>query len=412
MKKVIVLAGGYPQISLITKLQKKGFYVILIDNNLNPVAKKYCDKYYRESTLDVETVKNITKSEGAVAILTVCTDQALLTVAKVSEDLGLPCYIDYKTALNVTNKKYMKDVFVKNKIPTSKHVILEDFKKTYVKGLKFPLIVKPVDCNSSKGVKKVDNFDELIVAFDQAKRLSRTNNVVIEEYIDGVELSVDVFVQDGIAHVLSISNSEKIKKGKGFVIFRTVAPAFPNIKKKIELIAQKIANSFGIKNSPMLIQLLAKDNKPFVIEFSARTGGGLKYIFIKHQSGFDVIESVIDLTFGKKPLLSLRSPETKFYTNEFIYCKNGIYKSTSGFDVLKQNGIIKDYYLFKESGASFSSISNSGDRIAGFTIVDNNLDSFLEKHKIARCGFQILDEKGKDIARHDLLVNFTKKQFK
>ena len=109
--KALVLAGGFPQIALIEELKRRGIFTLLADYYENPVAKPFADKFYRASTLDVDAIRGIAVSEKVDFIITACTDQALLTVARVSEELGLPCYIDYKTALNVTNKQYMKKVF-------------------------------------------------------------------------------------------------------------------------------------------------------------------------------------------------------------------------------------------------------------------------------------------------------------
>ena len=190
--KALVLAGGFPQITLIKKLKERGIYTLLADYYESPVAKPYCDKFFRASTLDVEAIQNIAVAENVDFIITACTDQALLTVAKVSENLGLPCYIDYQTALNVTNKQYMKKVFIENNISTAKHTVMGTFDESNIKSMNFPLIVKPVDCNSSKGVKKVLNKEELIPAFETAVNYSRTDTAIVEEYIEGEELSADI----------------------------------------------------------------------------------------------------------------------------------------------------------------------------------------------------------------------------
>ena len=109
--KALVLAGGLPQIALLNDLKSRGITTVLADYYENPVAKPYADIFYRESTLDLDAIRRVAKEEKVDFITTVCTDQALLTVAKISEELGLPCYIDYETALNVTNKSYMKKIF-------------------------------------------------------------------------------------------------------------------------------------------------------------------------------------------------------------------------------------------------------------------------------------------------------------
>ena len=106
--RIVVLAGGADQIALINELRKRGHYVVLVDYFDFPPAKPYADEHIVASTLDVDRVRQIAIDVKADLVCTACTDQALLTVANVSEQLGLPCYISYKDALNVTNKSYMK----------------------------------------------------------------------------------------------------------------------------------------------------------------------------------------------------------------------------------------------------------------------------------------------------------------
>ena len=178
------------------------------------------------------------------------------------------------------------------------------------------------------------------------------------------------------------------------------------IKEIVRKIAQQIANAFGLNNSPMLIQMIYDGTDAYVLEFSARTGGGVKYLLIQKASGFDVISAVVDLTLGILPKCTPTSPENKYIVNEFIYCNPGRFKELYGFDDLKSEKLITDYYLFKWSGATFDTIENSGDRIAGFTIQADSLNELQEKHKIAVSRMKVLDENGNDMMRKDLLTDF------
>jgi len=201
--KALVLAGGFPQIALVEELKKRGIEVILADYNENPVAKEYADSFYQVSTLDIPAITEVAKIEKVDFLITACTDQALLTVACVSEKLGLPCYIDYETALNVTNKSYMKAMFEAHGIPSAKHVIMAELEEDKISGMEYPLIVKPVDCNSSKGVKRADNIDELRDAFSEAVRLSRTDTAIVEEFIEGPELTA-MFILRTVLHIFCL----------------------------------------------------------------------------------------------------------------------------------------------------------------------------------------------------------------
>ncbi len=406
--KALVLAGGFPQIALIEKLKEREIYTILADYYENPVAKPYADKFYQESTLDIDAIRNIAILEKVDFIITACTDQALLTVAKVSEELGLPCYIDYKTALNVTNKQYMKKVFQENGIPTAKHTIMGEFDEAKIIEMEYPLIVKPVDCNSSKGVKKVENSKELRIAVETAVDYSRTDTAIVEEFIEGEELSADIYVENGVAKLLSISTLDKIPNNDKFVIFRGFYSyeKTENVRSVVEKVAQQIADAFNLKNSPMLIQMIYDGERAFVLEFSARTGGGVKFLLVEKASGFDVLSAVVDLTLGNLPKVNATRPENKFIANEFIYCYPGTFEKLQGFEELKKDGTITDYYLFKWKGAALDSVSNSGDRIAGFTIQADDLNALKDKHFEAVSRMQVIDDSGKDIMRKDLLRSF------
>lgn len=405
--KALVLAGGFPQIELLNQLRSRGIETVLADYYEAPVAKPYADVFYRVSTLDIPAITEVAKKENVDFLITCCTDQALLTVAKVSEDLGLPCYIDHQTGLNVTNKQYMKKVFNAHSIPTAKHVIMASYNEAQLAGLEFPLIVKPVDCNSSKGVKRVENTAELKEAVETAIRYSRTDTAIVEEFIDGEELSADIYVEEGVAHLLSVSTLDKIADNDKFVIFRGrySAEKVAKVHDLVRDIAQKIADAFGLKNSPMLIQMITDGKRAAVLEFSARTGGGVKFMLIKKASGFDVISAVIDLTLGNKPHVDKVTPENKFIANEFIYCKPGVFDHLENFEELKQQGVISEYCLFKWKGAEFDTIENSGDRVGGFTVQADTMEELQAKHERAVAELKVIAADGSDMMRHDLLTD-------
>lgn len=408
--KALVLCGGIPQIALMEYLKSKGITVILADMNEKVAGRKYADIFYPVSVLDKEAVKEVAIKENVDFLITVCADQVLEVVAIISEELGLPCYIDATTATNVSKKSYMKKIFCENDVPTSKHVILGELDFDKIKDLSFPIIVKPVDSYSSRGVKKVLNNAELETAFYEAKNISREGNVVVEEFVEGEEVTVDVYVENGIAKVLTTSISDKVK-GEGFVIHRTRNPA--NISKeiyeKIEDTAQRIATGFNLKDSPMLIQLITDGKRISVIEFCARTGGGIKFRLIKRVSGFDVVKAVADLTLGEKPHYEDNGESHPFIINEFLYAKEGVIDHLEGFEELLEEGVIDEYYQLKASGTKVGSMKCSGDRIACFTIQTNDIKTLKEKHGIANMRIKAISVTGEDLIRHDLVANLSEK---
>ncbi len=402
--KALVLCGGKPQIVLVNELKKRGIFAIVADGNDKVAAVPYADKFYKVSTLDVEGIKNIAVTEKVDMILSVCADQMLLVAAQVSEKLGLPCYIDYETAKNVSSKEYMKRIFVENDIPTAKYIVGDSVDQNAIEGLRFPLIVKPVDCYSSRGVKKVENFDELIPAFEIAKNYSRTGTAIIEEFIDGPELSVDIYVEDGKVNLLCIRSLDKIPNSEKFIICRGNYPAkiSAEAENRVKEVAQKMADAFGLKNTPMLIQMKINDEQIHILEFCARTGGGIKYRLLPKISGFDVVKAVLDLTLGEKPHVEMNKLDT-YIVDEFMYCNPGVLDHVEGLEELQQQGIIDHYEIYKPKGHTFGEINSSGDRVAYFSVVADTEEELKRKHTIAKESVKAVDVNGVDLIRHDII---------
>lgn len=404
--KALVVAGGLPQITLISELKARNIETVLVDGSAAPIAKEYADQFYQINIFDTAAVKEIAVKEKVDFAITVCADQVLLVVAQIAEELHLPWYIDYETAKRVSDKELMKQTFVEKEIPTSRFVVMTELDLGRVRHLCYPLIVKPVDAYSSKAVRKVLNDEELETAFAEAKAVSRSKNVIIEEFFDGEEISVDLFVKNGKADVLLISNSDKVKDKDHFVIFRGKYPvqASDELRAEIARVSQLIADAFNIQNAPMLVQMLTDGKKVTVLEFCARTGGAMKWLLIQHATGVDVIKGVIDLTLGINPDIQIKEPETKYIVNDFVYCKAGTYDHLDGFDEQIQKGNITDYRLLRPKGWKFSGqVFSSTDRLCGVTFQADDLDEFNKKHREFVDQVKVLDVCGNDIMRHDLL---------
>ena len=405
--KALVIPGGVPQIELIKQLKSRGIATVLVDGSLEPVARPYADKFHQINIFNAQAVKEIAENEKVDFLITVCADQVLLIVAEVSEALGLPCYIDFKTAQNVSNKIRMKRIFKQIGIPSTEYVEMDQLNLDCISRLKFPLVVKPVDAYSSKGVRKANNLEELKQFYREAQLISRSGGVIVEEFFSGEEISVDAFVFNGRVKILTISNSEKVKDNDRFVIFRGRYPVVASeiVLKKIEKIAQKIADGFGLVNAPLLIQLLTNGDDVSVLEFCARTGGNMKWLLIKYSCGIDVITATIDITLGKEPNLEVKDTGHKVVVDDFIYCYPGIFDHFEGFDEMVKQGLINEFHAVRVKGTEMRGVTSSSDRIAGMNIVADSIEDFNEKEQKILSNVRVVDINGNDIMRRDLLPN-------
>lgn len=401
--KILVLAGGSDQIALIREIKDRGHEVVLVDYFENPPAKLYADKHIVASTLDIEAVKKIALQEAVDLITTACTDQALLTVANVSEQLGLPCYLSYQTGLNVTNKSYMKRVLSDNNIPTAKYIVLDRVDIDAVKEFQFPLVVKPVDCNSSKGVKRIDKIEDLPHHLNDAINLSRTRTAIVEEFKEGEEISVDYYVEGEDAKFLCATRSQKIKNRSSFTILSSNYPAI-NARQEdmLRTIGNQVAKAFQLKDCPLFIQLIANGTDLNIIEFSARMGGGSKYNLIQTLSGVNIMSKYVDLVLGGKPSVSPLK-QVDFCKMVYLYCKPGVFDHIEGLQELKQQGVIDAFFEYKTKGMEISRAETSSDRPAGYLITAQTADQLQQKCRFIDSHIKVISSSGEDIMIHGLL---------
>jgi biotin carboxylase len=403
MKKALVLGGTHDHIRLISLLKHRGYWVILVDYYENPVAKNVADFFIRESTLDKEKVLSIAKREVVQLVIALCIDQALLTMAYVAEKLGLPCHLTYDSALALTNKAQMKRRFIELGIPTSKFKVANE-SNLEIEGLNFPLVVKPVDSNSSKGITKV--FDGLGIssAVQAAQNASLTKSVVIEEFFDGEELSIDVAICKNKPTIIMITKSVKISSNhENFTISQSQYPANVStaVVNSILEIAVKLSYGYNIQNGSLLIQVLHNNDVVKVIEFSSRIGGGSKHHFIKVMMGFDILDWLIKVLEGVYEKVKV-DEKYKFGCLQYLYAENGEIQSYDGFEELIQKDIICKYFLYKTTGSSISNHISSSDRPAGFLIVENDFEKLLTKRATAINSIEIRNYQGNNILFRDL----------
>ena len=402
----MILAGGNDQAALMEELRRyfRGdVELILLDTTRDVKAFPYADRFIQVDTSNPESELEAARSEKVDYILTACGDSPLLTMAYVSAQLGLPCYLTEEETRNLTNKIYMKRKMVENGIPTAKHIYVNSIDDEIdVSNMQFPLIVKPVDSNGSKGVKKVFEEKDLKRLLNEALRYSRTKKAIIEEYKEGTELSVDVYVERGEAKILSVTTSNKIKENKdSFTILQSEYPPKVDYSEgRVREICQQIADAYQLKDSPLLVQMIVGNGEYNVVEFSARMGGGSKYHLIHVLSGIDIMKVYVEMVMGEKPHVEPQKQWNNALMN-YVYCKPGTFAELKNFEELKQEGLIYSYFTYKMPGAVIEKSNTSSDRVAGFLVVGNSEDEVNVKLHKANELLQVLTPAGEDIMRHD-----------
>lgn len=402
----IVLGGTSPHILLVDKLHERGFYVILIDYLDNPPAKKVADEHVKESTLDKEIVLEVAKTRHAQLVISACIDQTNSICCYVAEKLGLPHPYSYQTSLCVTDKGLMKRIMVDNGIPTSSFTTTASIEAIDWKKIEFPAVVKPVDCNSSKGVRRVDSVEETKQRVVEAISLSRTKTAIIEGFNRGEEIQVDCLATESDVKVVMTRQKQKIASKGNDMVLQSYGSIFPapiskELQDQAQEIATGIAKAFGLKNTPFFYQAIVTDDGIKVLEFAPRIGGGLSYYMLNEFANYDAVEYVIDSYLGN-PLRFEPIQNNCFQSTILLYMVPGVFDHISGLDQLKEQGLIYESFVMKAKGDSVDGDMRSSNRVAAFVVQGDSYDELRRKARMAIEKVEIFDNNNKPLLNRQI----------
>ena len=416
MEKVaLVLGGTVPHMELILQLKNRGYYTILIDYLENPPAADVADEHIVESTLDKEKVLEIAVERKVELVISGCVDQANISACYAMEKLGKYVPYNYEIARKVTNKGYMKEVMFREGIPTSKYVYVERGQEVPdMSNMRYPLMVKPADSNSANGVKRANNKEEMEKYLSEALKISRNGRGIVEEFVEGMEISAYCFIIDGRAHLLMTAERVSVTEGNEKVIkcYASVAPAriSEKAKENAEKIATQIAQAFNIYNSPLFFQGIVRGDDIFVIEFAPRVAGGKSFKTIRKNTGFDIIAATIDSYLGNKVNLNNHNPESIYVVNT-IYGEDGIYDHLEGAEQLLESGVIEDVFYHKKRGAVIDNKRASSSRIGAFIVKASNEKEMYDKVEEAYKHLDAFNIQGESMIRRDLNITSMSKRY-
>lgn len=309
-KKILILGGGQMQVPIIQCANRMGLYTIVADMDENAPGLIEAKERLLISTMDMDALMTYVQHHPIDGILTT-SDAPVNVVAAVGEKFHLPA-MSVETAKLCTNKFLQRECLRKNNIKTPLYRIVKNGEcpKELMDNALFPLIVKPVDSSASRGVQKVENAEELKSAIREANNISRSHTVIIEEFIEGQEFSVESFSQNGETHIIAITQKQTIGEEYGcFVEDTHIEPAMISEDVKHLIVAEVLAatKALGTNNCPNHTELKVNADGAFIIESACRLGGD--YItsdLVPLSTGVNMMENLIRVSIGEPADLEIK----------------------------------------------------------------------------------------------------------
>ncbi len=302
-KSIIVLAGSEWQIPLVKRLKEQDYYTVVFNLYESSPAFAYADEYVVVDLLDKEKCLKYAKEFNPIGVITAESDIAVPMVAYLADNLGLPS-IGTKMAELYTDKSMMRDFAKKIGFSIPRYRLCEKVEaaEEFFLEINGKAIIKPINSNDSKGVKTIREKHEIRECFDDTIAYSRGKRaVLVEEYIDGTEFTVDGIKTQAGHSSLAISQKKHYKSAENVacqLLFENHNEVYDynELQRLNDLYVDQSELPFGLTHA----EYKYRNGRFYMIEIGARGGGNrISTIIEPFMSGIDVYDYLIKMTVGK-----------------------------------------------------------------------------------------------------------------
>lgn len=389
-KKVVVVGIGWEQEPLLQELSRQGYLIYGIHYNQDYIKSVDYEDVLISDFWDFSKILEFCESIEFSAVLTDQDDYGLFVQSVLCEKYSLP-------GPSVESAQVSLNKYLQREKAREQGVLIPDYAlvkstadiKEFTAKKGFPIILKPIDNRGSIGVVKIDNEAEIFEAFSLAVVNSRSHLMICEEFISGIEYTVDGFVFES-PKSLAIAEKNKGVEGKQ-VSTQIKYPA--GLKSEVynkllsvnESVAEKLGFDFGFLHGEYILA----DNGEFYLVELANRGGGCytSEIILPAVSGMPILEYYIDFCVNNNNP-KFKEPEKNDVILRFFNFDSGKVDKILGMDELNQNENVLKLRLSVAENDIIKNMTNDGDR-HGFIIykgIDNVLDeskSLMNKVKIS-----------------------------
>ena len=375
MKRLLILGAGFYHKRVYRALRKGNYYLIGVDRDPNASAAAFADEFYPVDISDEDGIVNLAKHLGVHAVMPL-NEFGMRSHAYAVEKLGI-LGNNLDSAEKSTDKEKMRLCWKDASLPqplfycfgnNNQEMDLKSARKAVDK-IKFPCIIKPADSGGSgRGVLVLNNINELAEGIAFARPFCRNGRFVIEEFVEGTEVTVEGLVFNGEHTILAVSDKEKPPlRTRVATSLNYPADFNQSTMAYIHEVVHNAVKSLGLTHSATHTEcIVTPEGTPLLIETGARGGGG--HIFsdiVELVSGINMPCALAQILCGEEPELSNIKHQGACY--RFFNPPQGIIKNIRGFKIAKKMDGVVDIGTVKIPGDTIKKLSNSLER-AGFVL--------------------------------------------
>ena len=338
--KIAIIGGSYLQLPVVLKAKAMGIETHCFAWKDAAVCEQYADFFYPISIVEKERIAQKCRQIGIDGVITIASDVAVITVNYIADKMGLIANPIEHTGI-VTNKYLMREAFKLHNIPSPAYRIIRSVENSKIEDVELPVIVKPTDRSGSRGVMLVKSPQQIESAIARAYQESFAGEAIIEEYVEGREISVESISFRGIHYILQIT--DKITTGAPYFVeleHHQPSTLAQGIQENVRRIVLKALDALQIQNGASHSELkITPTGDIKVIEIGSRMGGDfIGSDLVELSTGYDFLKGVIEVALGifKVPVTTQRKYSGVYFLSQETSRLLPIFRDKVCPEILKQ----------------------------------------------------------------------------
>jgi biotin carboxylase len=383
-KRVLQLGGGVLMSRSIRKIQELGYEVYCVDMNPQAPAFAFADGSAAVNISDVDGVGQYADQIGADVVLAL-NDAGVLPAAYANKKRGLKCY-DPEEVKYFTDKGFMRQRWQEHGVAQPAFQICtnaEEIEKA-IHSIGFPCIVKPCMMWGSRGVSKVNNPSDIPFATQFAMENAKGARYIVEEFMQGVEVSIEGLFKDGKAYILAKADKELQQHDNYRVTIQINYEAdLPRaILDEIDTLVANAGKAMGFVAGALHAECMVTAGGVKMIEMAGRPGGG--HIFgaiVEAVSGVSMPQALTQILLGEDIDPSAKHSRGACY--KFFNAPTGVFQKVDHLDDARALPGIIDLGFTMSPGTEVRTMDHGANR-PGFVVSEgSNRTEAISRAEIA-----------------------------
>ena len=377
--RLLVLGAGPAQLGLLEAARARGdVHVIAVDRDPGAPGFPFADERAVLSSEDEEGIDRLARARGIDGIVSPGADWPVGIAARVAERIGLPHPLDARTGAVATSKTRQREAFAEAGVPHARAIDPRD------PAVELPAVVKAPDRQGQRGLALVRSRAELEPALAAARSESRSGAVLVEQLVEGPELTVNGFSVAGRFVPLTVTDRLTAEPPAFGVALAHVWPSAHDTDEVADA-ARAAVEAVGIREGPSYTQVRLGVAGPVVMEVAARLGGGHDAELCEAATGVDLNGLAIEAALGRPcdTVLQAGSAGIGGAAIVFLVPPVGGLLETAGLEEAEAAEGVRWVRVYRRPGHVFGELRRGADRAGAILALGASRDEALERARRA-----------------------------